>query len=88
MIKQSTVIKRMIKDGWKPMATIVSVVGAIFGASFLAEAVLGWDPNTTYWGLILAWFIGTAVKWLYEMKRDEIAYEHKELLRDIERKHL
>ena len=88
MIKQTTVIKRMIKDSWRPAATIGATVGAIFAASFLAESQLGWDANTTYWGLILAWFVLVSAKWAYEMKRDQIAYEQKEMLRDLERKHL
>ena len=88
MIKNSTVIKRMVKDGFRPAATIIGTVVVIFGASFLAESQLGWDSQTTYWGLILAWFTLVSAKWAYEMKRDQIAYEQKEMLRDIERKHL
>ena len=88
MIKNSTVIKRMIQDGWRPAAIITGTTAAIFGASFLAESQLGWDANKTYWGLILAWFTLTFAKWAYESKRDQIAYEQKQMLRDLERKHL
>lgn len=88
MIKNTTVIKRMIKDGWRPATVITATTAAIFGASFLAEKQLGWDANTTYWSLILAWFILVSAKWAYESKRDQIAWEQKEMMRDIERKHL
>ena len=88
MIKNSTVIKRMVKDSWRPALIIVSVTGLISVTSFFANKYIGWDTDTVYFSLIGLWFLGTGLKWAYEMKRDQIAYEQKEMLRDIERKHL
>lgn len=88
MIKKSTVIKRMIQDGWKPAALIFGGVAAILATSYLAEALFGVDSNLVYWGLVMVWFVGSGIKWAYEMKRDQIDYEQREMLRDLERKHL
>jgi hypothetical protein len=56
--------------------------------SYLAERTLGWDANMVYWGFVLAWFMGAGVKWMYESKRDQIAYEQKEMMRALEKEHL
>lgn len=88
MIKRSTVIKRIIKDSWRPAAIMIGTVSAFAGLSYLSERMLGWNANTVYWSFVLVWFLGAGVKWLYEAKRDQIAFEQKEMMRDIERKHL
>lgn len=88
MIKNSTVIKRMVKDGWKPTLIITGTVTAMLGVSHLAEALFGVDSNVVYWALAILWFTGVGIKWAYEMKRDQIAWEQKEMMRDLERKHL
>lgn len=88
MIKQSTVVKRMIKDGWKPFVIITGTVLALLGVSHLAEYLWGVDSFMVYMSLAAVWFFGSGIKWAYEMKRDQIAYEQREMLREIERKHL
>lgn len=88
MIKNSTVIKRMVKDSWRPAAIIAGTTAAIFGASYAAEAAFGVDADMVYWGLVLAWFVGVGVKWSFEMKRDQIKWEQERMMRDLERKHL
>lgn len=88
MIKNSTVIKRMIKDGWKPVAIISATIAAISFGSVQAEKAFGVDADAVYFGLIALWFGGVALKWLYESKKNEIEYEQRQMLRDIERKHL
>lgn len=88
MIKQTTVIKRMIQDGWKPVTIIVATIAAISAGSVIAEKAFGIDSGTVYFSSVALWFLLVGIKWAYEMKRDQIAYEQKEMLRDLERKHL
>jgi predicted membrane protein len=88
MIKTSTVIKRMVKDSWKPVSVIVGTVIAMVAVSQIAEHLTGVDSFTVYWGLILAWFVTVGIKWAFDAKRSQIEYEQKEMLRDLERKHL
>lgn len=88
MIKNSTVFKRMIKDGWKPTALIVGTVTVFLLASIGAGKYLGLDSQMVYWGLIFVWFLSAALKWAYDSKKSQIEFEQKQMLRDIERKHL
>ena len=88
MIKQSTIIKRMIKDGWKPVSIITATIVAISVGSIMAEKAFGVESSVVYFGLVALWFLFFGIKWAYEMKKDQIAYEQRELLREIERKHL
>jgi predicted membrane protein len=88
MIKRSTVIKRMVKDNWKPISLIAGTVTLLLIVSNIAEYLWGVDSFNIYLGLVAVWFIGTGLKWGYDAKRSQIEFEHRELLRDIERKHL
>ena len=87
MIKQSTVIKRMIKDGWKPVTTIAVTIGAIMFASVQAEKAFGVSSDAVYFGLVALWFGLTGLKWMYEWKKSEIKWEQEKMMRDLERKH-
>lgn len=88
MIKNSTVIKRMIRDCWKPTALIAGVVVSFLIASWAAEKFLGLNSELVYWGLVFVWFIGAGLKWTFEAKKSQIEIEQKQMLRDIEGKHL
>jgi hypothetical protein len=88
MIKKTTVIKRMIARGWKPALGIVSGITAIVLVSLGAGKYFDMDPNTVYWGLLSIIFFSAAIKWSYDWNKSTIEFEQKEMLRDIERKHL
>lgn len=88
MIKRSTVIKRMFAMNWKPAATTAGILAVIVAISLGAGRYFGLDPNTVYWTLILVLCIGTVLKWNYDWHKSAIELEQKQMLRDIERKHL
>jgi hypothetical protein len=83
MIKSSTVIKRMIKDGYKPVLYITLIIGSISGASVASNHFLGWDAEITYWSLLVALFLFTGIKWSYECKKNEIEWEQKKMMQDL-----
>ena len=88
MIKRSTVIKRMIKDGWKPVAGIVSMIVAVMLFSIGMSHVFGLDADVVYYFTLAVLGLVFGVKWIYEMKKADIEFEQKQMLRDLEKKHL
>ena len=86
MIKNSTVIKRMISKGWKPVLGLTALVAAITGVSAFAEKSLGWDFDTVYWGLYLAVFVGYGLKTAYDWQRMELKWEQEKMMRDLGKK--
>ena len=88
MIKSSTVIKRMFAKTWKPALAGIAAIGVIALTSVLAGRYFDIDPNFIYWGMILSIFIGTGIKWSYDWHKSAIEMEQKQMLRDIEKKHL
>ena len=83
MIKNSTVIKRMVSKSWRPVVGTVLLITAISAASALAEQYLGWDYNAVYWGLFFAVFVGYALKISYDWTRMEIKLEQERMMRDL-----
>lgn len=88
MIKSSTVIKRMIKDSWKPVLTFAVGISAVVVTSVAAQKYIGWDANTVYWSILFVLFLIAGLKWTFDSKKSQIEFEQKQMLRDIERKHL
>jgi hypothetical protein len=88
MIKRSTVIKRMFANNWKPVLAIVAGITTVSLISIGAGKYLGLDPNIVYWGLMFIVFFSAAVKWSYDWNKSAIELEQKQMLRDIEKKHL
>jgi hypothetical protein len=88
MIKRSTVIKRMFANNWRPFLGAAVFVVFLTSASRLAEYWFGFDAFTAYWTLAFICFIGFALKWSYDWNKSAIEMEQKQMLRDIEKKHL
>jgi 3-phosphoglycerate kinase len=88
MIKSSTVIKRMISKNWKPVLAIVAGISAVSLISIGAGRYLDLDPNIVYWGLMAIVFFSAGIKWSYDWNKSAIEMEQKQMLRDIEKKHL
>ena len=88
MIKSSTVIKRMIARTWKPATFAIGTIGSIAVISVVSGRYFDIEPNIIYWALILALFIATGLKWSYDWNKSAIEMEQKQMLRDIEKKHL
>ena len=88
MIKRSTVIKRMIKDTWKPVTYIVSMIVAVMLFSIGMSHAFGLDASMVYYSTLAVLALGFGIKWAYEWKKADIEFEQKQMLRDIERKHL
>jgi hypothetical protein len=88
MIKPTTVIKRMFAKNWRPFVGAAVFVAALTAASRLAEYMFGYDSFTVYWILAFICFIGFALKWSYDWNKSAIEMEQKQMLRDIEKKHL
>jgi hypothetical protein len=88
MIKTTTVLRRMVTDHWKTAATVAGTVTIFMILSYLAEAMFGVSSTAVYWMLIMLWFVAVGAKWAFEAKRSQIDYERRQMLRDIERKHL
>jgi hypothetical protein len=88
MIKRSTVIKRMIAKGWKPTLVTVTGITAVVLISVGAGKYFDIDPNAVYWGLLSVIFFSAAIKWSYDWNKSSIEMEQKQMLRDIEKKHL
>ena len=88
MIKPTTVIKRMIANNWRPLAGAAVFVAVLTSASHLAEYLFGYNSFTVYWTLAFICFIGFALKWSYDWNKSAIEMEQKQMLRDIEKKHL
>jgi hypothetical protein len=50
--------------------------------------MFGFNSFTVYWILAFICFIGFALKWSYDWNKSAIEMEQKQMLRDIEKKHL
>lgn len=88
MIKRSTVIKRMISKNLKPVSVGIGAIGVVVLISVMAGRYFDIDPNIIYWGIVLVFLVGAGIKWSYDWNKTSIELEQKQLLRDIERKHL
>lgn len=88
MIKRSTVFKRMIAKSWKPVLVGIGAIGIITLTSVLAGRYFDIDPNIIYWGMVLLILIGTGIKWYYDWNKSAIEMEQRQLMRDLEKKHL
>lgn len=86
MIKHSTVIKRIIKDGWRPVLLGAAFITSITLGATAAEAFLGWDWGNTYWGLFLGSMFLWMLKSAYDWKKVEIEWEQEKMLRDLGKK--
>lgn len=88
MIKNSTVFKRMIATTWKPITVGIFAIGTVTLISVAVGRYFDIDPNMIYWGMFLVILVGTGIKWSYDWHRSAIELEQKQLLRDLEKKHL
>jgi hypothetical protein len=88
MIKRSTVIKRMFEKNWRPFLGAAVFVIVLTTVSRIAEYMFGFNSFTVYWTLAFICFIGFALKWSYDWNKSAIEMEQKQMLRDIEKKHL
>lgn len=88
MIKRSTVIKRMISKNLKPVLVGIGAIGVVVLISVMAGRYFDIDPNIVYWGMVLTILIGTGVKWCYDWNKSAIEIEQRQLMRDLEKKHL
>jgi hypothetical protein len=85
-MKSTTVIKRMVQDGWKPISIIVLTICVIALASISVENTFGIDRNIVYYGLVGLWFFGAILKWGYDATKSRIEYEQNKILRDLGKK--
>ena len=88
MIKPSTVIRRMVQDNWRPVAGIVAMIVAVMLFSLAMSYAFGLDASLVYYSTMAVLALGFGAKWAYDWKKASIEIEHRELLRDLERKHL
>ena len=88
MIKRSTVFKIMFAKNWKPAATAVATLAVIVAISLGIGRYFDVDPSAVYWTLILVLLLVTGLKWSYDWNKSAIEMEQKQMLRDIEKKHL
>lgn len=88
MIKRSTVFKRMFAKNWKPVLTVIITLTVIVALSVGIGRYFDLDPSAVYWTLILALLFVTGLKWSYDWNKSAIEMEQKQMLRDIEKKHL
>lgn len=86
MIKNTTVIKRMAKASWKPIAFGVGSAVVISVLSLVAELYMGFDYDTTYWGLYAALILAFFIKSAYDITISNIKFEQEQLLRDLGKK--
>jgi predicted tellurium resistance membrane protein TerC len=78
----------MFANNWRPFVGAAVFVAVLTAASRLAEHLFGYNSFTVYWTLVFICFIGFALKWSYDWNKSAIEMEQKQMLRDIEKKHL
>lgn len=88
MIKPMTVFRRMFDRNWRPAAQILAWLALLAVSSWAAAEIWQVHALTVYWTLFALSMLVAVVKISYDSNRSIIEMEQKQLLRDLEKKHL